>query len=155
MLSYENNNREITNIFNLINTGRFYSITFVKKGDGQIRFLNGHRPPTYKKSDGSQGTGRNVGYDPKNHNLIRIWDRNAFNPFKQTNTGNYRAAALENILYIKCGNDFFNFVEENQIQERFSYIDDKKLQEIQAKMKIEGITEDEVQSMVEEININD
>lgn len=146
MLRYETHKNEIEKIFRLINTGRFYSLTFVKKGDGQIRYLNGHRA-TYKKPDGSIETIRNVGYDPKNYNLIRVYDRNALNPKTGLRTGNYRSAALENIILIKCGNEVFDFIEENQIARRFSYVD---LDDIRRKMKIEDIVDDEAQNMIKE-----
>jgi hypothetical protein len=148
MLTYETHQGEIDKIFNLINTGRFYSFTFVKKGDGQLRYLNGKRH-IYVKPDGTEGVVKNIGYDPKNHNLIRIWDRNAENPFTKQKTGNYRSAALENILFIKSGADVFDFVEENQIEKRFPYIA-RQIPEIKAKMKIEDIVDDEAQGMIKE-----
>lgn len=146
MLRYETHKDQIEKIFKLINTGKFYSLTFIKKGNGELRYLNGHRA-TYKKPDGSDGIVRNVGYDPKDHNLIRVWDRNALNPITGQKTGNYRAAALENIIYIKCGNDLFDFIEENQIEKRFPYID---INDIGRKMKIEGIVDNVVENFMNE-----
>ena len=146
MLRYETHKDQIEKIFKLINTGKFYSLTFIKKGNGELRYLNGHRA-TYKKPDGSDGIVRNVGYDPKDHNLIRVWDRNALNPITGQKTGNYRAAALENIIYIKCGNDLFDFIEENQIEKRFPYVD---INDVGRKMKIEGIVDDEALNMIKE-----
>lgn len=149
MLRYETHQGEIDKIFSLINTGRFYSFTFIKKGDGQLRYLNGKRH-IYVKPDGTEGVVKNIGYDPKNHNLIRIWDRNAENPITNQKTGNYRSAALENILLIKSGSDIFDFIEENQIVQRFPYIA-RQIPEIKAKMKIEDIVDDEAQSMMQEM----
>jgi len=146
MLRYETHQTQISQIFSLINTGRFYSLTFVKKGDGQLRYLNGHRA-TYKKPDGTEGVVQNVGYDPKDHNLIRVFDRNALNPKTGEKTGNYRAAALENIIYIKCGGELFDFIEENQIAKRFPYVN---LEEVRAKMKIDSAIQEEVQNFVNE-----
>jgi hypothetical protein len=148
MLRYETHQGEIDKIFNLINTGRFYSFTFIKKGDGQLRYLNGKRH-IYVKPDGTEGVVKNIGYDPKNHNLIRIWDRNALNPITNQKTGNYRSAALENILFIKSGSDIFDFIEENQIVQRFPYIA-RQIPEIKAKMKIEDIVDDEAEGMIRE-----
>lgn len=149
MLRYETHQGEIDKIFNLINTGRFYSLTFIKKGDGQLRYLNGKRH-IYQKPDGTEGVVKNVGYDPKNHNLIRIWDRNAENPITKQRTGNYRSAALENILLVKSGADIFDFIAENQIIQRFPYIE-RQIPEIKAKMKIEDIVDDEASNMVQEM----
>ena len=148
MLRYETHQGEIDKIFNLINTGRFYSFTFIKKGDGQLRYLNGKRH-IYVKPDGTEGVIKNIGYDPKNHNLIRIWDRNALNPITNQKTGNYRSAALENILFIKSGSDIFDFIEENQIVQRFPYIA-RQIPEIKAKMKIEDIVDDEAENLIRE-----
>jgi len=149
MLRYETHQGEIDKIFNLINTGRFYSLTFIKKGDGQLRYLNGKRH-IYVKPDGTEDVVKNIGYDPKNHNLIRIWDRNAENPYTKQRTGNYRSAALENILFVKSGADIFDFIEENQIIQRFPYIE-RQIPEIKAKMKIEDIVDDEAQGMMQEM----
>lgn len=149
MIRYETHRNEIDQIFKLINSGRFYSLTFIKKGDGQLRYLNGHRA-TYKKPDGSEEMIRNVGYDPKNYNLIRVWDRNALNPRTNENTGNYRSAALENILYIKCGNKLFDFVEENDILYRFTNVTEEELNNIKAKMKIESTISEEINRLMRE-----
>jgi hypothetical protein len=143
MITYERNKSEIDGIFSMINSGRYYSMTFVKKGDGNVRYLNGHRN-IYKRPDGSEGVVTNVGYDPKNYNLIRVFDRNAENPKTGERTGNYRSAALENIIYIKCGNDFFDFVQENRIKERFPHVN---LDEIRNKMRIESAIEEEINEM--------
>jgi hypothetical protein len=146
MLTYETHKSEIGRIFDLINSGRFYSLTFIKKGDGQVRYLNGKRM-LYKAPDGSDAVVKNVGYDPKNYNLIRVYDRNALNPKTNQRTGGYRSAALENIVYIKCGSELFDFVQENDIQKRFPHVN---LQEIQARMKIGDIVDDEAQDVMGE-----
>lgn len=151
MLRYETHSNTLNQIFNLINSGRYYSMTFVKKGDGNIRYLNGHRH-IYQKPNGTDDVAINVGYDPKDHNLIRIWDRNAENYITKQRTGNYRSAALENIIFIKCGNELFDFVEENQITKRFPYIDERKLEEIRSKMKIETT---EPQNLSEDLDKTD
>jgi hypothetical protein len=147
MLTYETHKSEISKIFDLINSGRFYSLTFIKKGDGQVRYLNGKRM-LYKAPDGSDAVVKNVGYDPKNYNLIRVYDRNALNPKTNQRTGGYRSAALENIVYIKCGSELFDFVQENDIQKRFPHVN---LQEIQGRMKIGDIVDDEAQSIQEDV----
>lgn len=146
MLTYETHKHEIEDIFKLINSGKFYSLTFVKKGDGQLRYLNGHRK-IYTKPDGSEEVVKNIGYDPKNYNLIRVFDRNAENPYTKQKTGNYRSAALENIIFVKSGSQIFDFTEENNIRERFPYI---SIDDIKSKMKIQDVVDEEIQKFYQE-----
>jgi len=138
MLSYSNNSKEIDDIINIINTGKFYSITFIKRNtDAEIRFLNGHKA-IYKNSENINmevPVIRKPSYDRIAKNLILIWDRNAIDP-KTGNKGAYRSAGLENILYVKCGNIVLDFIDENNILQRFKNINEIKLAEIRKNMNI-------------------
>ena len=140
MVTYTTHPQIINQIFKLINSGKFYSLTFIKKGDGEIRYLNGHRA-IYKKPDGSEEEVPAARYDPKDHNIIRVWDRNALD-YKTKIPGAYRAAIADRILYIKSGNNIIDLVEENDIMNRFN-LTYEDIEGIKNKMKM---NEEEEQS---------
>lgn len=139
MLTYDTHGSEVDDVIGIINSGRFYSITFIKRNtDAEIRYLNGHKA-IYKKPDGVEEeipAARKPSYDRMAKNLLLVWDRNAIDP-KTGIRGAYRSAGLENILYVKSGSDILDFTEENRILERFKNIDENKLAEIRKRMKIE------------------
>lgn len=138
MLSYQTHPDEVRRIIDIINTGRFYSITFIKRNtDAEIRYLNGHKA-IYIRPDGNGEevpAARRPSYDRVAKNLLLVWDRNAVD-HKTGAKGAYRSVGLENILYLKSGSDVLDFVEENAILERFPSMDDKRLAEIRRKMGI-------------------
>lgn len=153
MLAYNTHEREIDDIIKIINTGRFYSITFIKRNtDAEIRYLNGHKA-IYKKPDGSEEevpVVRKPSYDRVAKNLLLVWDRNAVDP-KTGVKGAYRSAGLENILYVKSGSQILDFTKENQILERFKNIDENKLAEIRRNMKMDSVVQEEIENL---LNIN-
>ena len=139
MLSYNTLGKEVDDIINIINTGKFYSITFIKRNtDAEIRYLNGHKA-IYRKPDGNEvevPIVRKPSYNRIEKNLLLVWDRNAADP-KTGVKGAYRSVGLENILYVKSGSQILDFTKENDILNRFKNIDENKLAEIRRNMKIE------------------
>lgn len=146
MLKYPENKQQINEIFRIINSGKFYSLTFMKK-NGEIRYLNGHKA-IYKSKDGQSQEVPVARPNKLEQNLLLIWDRNA--PDKYTgNKGAYRSAKLENLMYIKSGNDVLDFTDENEIIERFN-LSDQQLQKIKEKMRLNTAVQEETFKLFEE-----
>jgi len=66
--------------------GRFFTVKFVKRTDGQIRTMNARLGVTKHLQGGTQG------YDPKAHNLITVWDAQA---------KDYRSINLETVFALE------------------------------------------------------
>jgi hypothetical protein len=142
MLSFKTHPQEIEQLKNQINSGKFYSITFIKKG-GDLRYLNGQKR-IYNPGEGV----KQLSYSRPDRGLFTVWDNNAPD-YKTGKRGAYRIVTLENVLYAKSGNYVKDYTEENQIQERFGYTDEK-LDEIKKKMKIDSIIQEEMLNVISE-----
>ena len=125
MLTYTSHNPEIRKIISIINTGKFYSITYIKI-DGSLRRMTAHKKIYQKKDNTTVMPPLAVIPSSKGkiyrNNLLFVWDNNAYD--NKTNTyGAYRTAKLNNILFVKCGDDnVIDLIKENQIHERFPHI---------------------------------
>jgi len=138
MLSYPESRKELEQIFKLINSGRYYSLTFVKV-NGSIRFLNGHKA-IYKRPDGQEEEVPVARPTKLEQGLLLVWDRNAVD-YKTGEKGAYRSAKLENIMFIKSGQDILDFMEENDIQNRFNF-SDQQIEDARRNMKIDSLGEE-------------
>jgi len=105
------------------------------KKDGSIRYLNGHKA-FYERPDGSKEEVLVAQPTKLEQGLLLVWDRNA-EDYRTNKKGAYRSAKLENIMIIKSGNDVMDFIEENDIQERFG-ISEEQIAEIKQRMKIDN-----------------
>lgn len=148
MLSYPESKQQIDEIFRLINSGRYYSLTFMKK-DGSLRLLNGHKA-IYVPADGSPEKEVPIAQPTKlEQGLLLVWDRNAPD-YKTGNLGAYRSAKLENILIVKSGADVLDFITENDIQQRFN-LSDETIDSIKRSMKIQDTIREEIELFAEEL----
>lgn len=147
MLKYPEDRQQINEIFRIINSGRFYSLTFMKI-NGEVRFLNGHKeiynPPNGKPKEIVAARPNKL-----EQNLLLVWDRNAIDR-KTGKRGAYRLAKLENLMYVKSGNDVLDFMEENNIIDRFN-LSDQQIQNIKEKMKLNNNIQQETFKLFEEI----
>lgn len=92
--------------FREITKGHFFTVTFVKKGNGEIRVMNGlDRVKSYVK-----GTGR-----PITDGRVIIWDRKAFRENLKSGLVRFEAGHKafrslypESILTIKVGHQIFD-----------------------------------------------
>lgn len=137
MLSYPESRLQLGQIFKLINSGRYYSMTFMKV-DGQIRPLNGHKA-YYKRPDGKQVEIPAAKPTSLEQGVLLVWDRNAINR-RTGETGDYRKSKLENIMFVKSGNDVLDFMEENDIQNRFK-LTDQQIEDTKRDMDIDSLDE--------------
>ena len=137
MLSYPESRTQLEQIFKLINSGRYYSLTFMKL-NGAIRFLNGHKA-YYKPKDGPQQEIPVAKPTQLEQGILLVWDRNAVN-YKTGLKGDYRKSKLENIMFIKSGQDVLDFMEENDIQKRFN-LSDQQIVDAKKNMKIDSLDE--------------
>jgi len=138
MLSYPESREQLTQIFKLINSGRYYSMTFMKV-DGTIRFLNGHKA-YYKPKDGPTQEVPVAKPTQLEQGILLVWDRNAVD-YKTGEKGAYRKSKLGNIMFIKSGQDVLDFMEENDIQKRFN-LSDQQIESAKRQMKIDTIEEE-------------
>jgi hypothetical protein len=138
MLSYPESREQLNQIFKLINSGRYYSLTFMKV-DGTIRYLNGHRA-YYKPKDGPEQEVPVAKPTQLEQGNLLVWDRNAVD-YKTGEKGAYRKAKLQNIMFIKSGQDILDFMEENDIQKRFN-LSDQQIEAAKRQMKIDAIEEE-------------
>jgi hypothetical protein len=137
MLSYPESKTQLDQIFKLINSGRYYSLTFVKK-DGIIRELNGHKY-YYKPKDGPKREVQIAKPTQLEQGILLVWDRNAVD-YKTGLDGAYRKAILKNIMFMKSGTDILDFMEENDIQKRFNF-SDRQIEDARINMKIDHLDE--------------
>jgi hypothetical protein len=79
-------------IIDLINTGKFFTVEFVKRTTGQLRRLNGRTVPP--KPDGKPA------YNFTHHNLIVVWD---------VKKHQYRSVPIENIVRINANHRTYEF----------------------------------------------
>jgi len=142
MLSFKTHPQEIEELKNQINSGKFYSITFIKKDD-ELRYLNGQKRIYNPGEDVKQSS-----YSRPDNGLFTVWDANAPD-YKTGKRGAYRIVTVANILYVKSGGFVKDYTEENQIQERYGYTDEQ-LNEIKKKMKIDSMIQEEMLNVISE-----
>lgn len=138
MLSYPASRAQLDQIFRLINSGRYYSLTFMKI-DGTIRFLNGHKTIYVPKEGPPEKVAAAKPNQLEQGNLL-IWDRNAVD-YNTGFKGAYRKSKLQNIMFVKSGQDVLDFMEENDIQKRFN-LSDQQIEEAKREMKMDSLEED-------------
>ena len=77
--------QEAKSIVENITNGKFFTVTFIKRSDGSERVMN------CRKGVKKHLKGGEKKYDPKKHNLVCVFDRQAMG---------YRSIALESIIRI-------------------------------------------------------
>lgn len=143
MLTYESHPQEIQKMQDIINSGKFFSVTFVKS-DGTVRFVNGRKINYQSDSPESEKRGK---YDRTKKNILLIWDNNKINP-KTNKRGVYISAKLNNILFFKSGSFVKDYTDENIEAIEKANITSKQLEDIKHKMKINDVIKEETDNFI-------
>ena len=153
MLSYQTHPKELNELQEKIASGRFYSLTFIKK-DGSIRYLNGHKKFIDKVSPDDEKRGK---WNRQEKNILIVWDRNAID--RQTGKkGAFRSVKLDRLLDVKVGDFVKDYTDENSHAIEEAGITPEQLEGIRQKMKISGMVQEEMVGMLQEaefFTIND
>ncbi|MFA5207351.1 MAG: hypothetical protein WC428_01725 [Candidatus Paceibacterota bacterium] len=147
MLSFQTQPDVVKEMQDIINSGKFFSVTFIKK-DGSIRFVNGHKIIYQNTSPSTENRGK---FNRLDQNILLIWDNNRINDLTGEK-GQYISVKLERLLFFKAGQFIRNFTEENKDVVRAAKITPEQMQQIKSKMKIDGIVQEEIQSLYEDFD---
>jgi hypothetical protein len=144
MLSFNTHPEVVKEMQDIINSGKFFSITFIK-ADNSLRYVNGHKIIYQSTSPETELRGKFNRFDK---NILLIWDNNKINDVTGEK-GAYISARLDKVLYFKSGAFIRDFIEENQDAIRAARITPNQLQQVKVKMKIDGIVQEEIQNLFE------
>jgi len=139
MLTYQAHPKEVQEMQNIINSGKFFSITFVKK-DNTIRFVNGHKHVHVSTSSPEENRGK---FSRLDANILLIWDNNKTD-YQTGERGSYISAKLERILYFKSGEFQLDLTGVNSEVLQSANITPEMLQQIQGKMKLQEMIGEEI-----------
>jgi hypothetical protein len=147
MLTFQSHPQEAKAMQIIINSGRYFSITFIK-ADNSIRYANGHKHIYSTDSSDEEKRGK---YNRLDKNVLLVWDNNKIDPVTNEK-GAYIQARLDRILYFKSGEFTKDYTEENQQAVQAAKITPDQLEEIRGKMKMTEIIQEEMQSMLEGVD---
>lgn len=153
MLSFQTHPKEVKELQEQIASGKFYSITFIKK-DGSLRYMNAHKKFVDSESPETEKRGK---WNRLEKNILTVWDNNAPN-YKTGGKGDFRSLALDRLLFVKVGDFERDFTEENQEAIQRAGITPEQLEQVRQKMKIGGMVQEEMLGMIQEaefFSIND
>lgn len=143
MLSYKTHPEEVKEIQNQIASGKFGSITFIKK-NGDIRFMNVHKKFSDSTSPDSENRGK---WDRLKYNILTVWDNNALN-FKTGEKGDFRSLALDRLLFVKIGDFVRDYTDENIEAIKAANITPEQLNTIKEKMRINQTIQEEINNFI-------
>lgn len=146
MLSFNTHPDEVKEMQNIINSGKYFSVTFIKK-DGSIRYVNGHKIIYQSTSPDTENRGK---FDRLTSNILLVWDNNRVNDMTGEK-GQYISVTLSRLLYFKAGQFVRDYTQENADAIRAAGITPEQ---IKTKMKIDGIVQEEIQSLYEAPDYN-
>ena len=149
MLTFQSHPQEAKAMQIIINSGRFFSITFIK-ADNSIRYANGHKHIYSTDSSDEERRGK---YNRLDKNILLVWDNNKIDD-ATGEKGAYIQARLDRILYFKSGEFTKDYTEENQQAIQAARITPDQIEEIRGKMKMTEMIQEEMQSMFESIDYN-
>jgi len=144
MLTFQSQPQEAKAMQIIINSGRYFSITFIK-ADNSIRYANGHKHIYSSDSSDEEKRGK---YNRLDKNVLLVWDNNKIDPVSNEK-GAYIQARLDRILYFKSGEFTKDYTEENQQAVQAAGITPEQLEEIRGKMKMTEMIQEEMQGMFE------
>ena len=149
MLSFNTHPDEVKEMQNIINSGKYFSVTFIKK-DGSIRFVNGHKIIYQSTSSNTENRGK---FDRLASNILLVWDNNRVNDMTGEK-GQYISVTLSRLLYFKAGQFVRDYTEENVDAIRAAGVTPEQIEQIKSKMKIDGIVQEEIQNLYEAPDYN-
>ncbi len=149
MLSFNTHPEEVKEMQNIINSGKYFSVTFIKK-DGSIRYVNGHKIIYQSSSPNTENRGK---FDRLASNILLVWDNNRVNDITGEK-GQYISVTLGRLLYFKSGAFVRDYTQENADAIRAAGITPEQIEQIKTKMKIDGIVQEELESLYEGFDYN-
>jgi hypothetical protein len=149
MLTFQSHPDEVKEMQNIINSGKYFSVTFIKK-DGSIRYVNGHKIIYQSTSPDTENRGK---FDRLTSNILLVWDNNRVNDMTGEK-GQYISVTLSRLLYFKAGQFVRDYTQENADAIRAAGITPEQIEQIKTKMKIDGIVQEEIQSLYEAPDYN-
>lgn len=145
MLTFNTHPQEVKEMQDIINSGRFFSVTFLKK-DNSIRYVNGKKIIYQSTSPSTQNKGK---FDRLAQNILLVWDNNRINDITGER-GQYISVKLDRLLFFKSGSFVRDYTEENADAIRAAGITPEQIQQIKTKIKIDGIVQEELTNMLNE-----
>jgi hypothetical protein len=149
MLSFQSHPDEVKEMQDIINSGKYFSVTFIKK-DGSIRYVNGHKIIYQSNSSDTENRGK---FDRTASNILLVWDNNRVNDMTGEK-GQYISVTLSRLLYFKSGQFVRDYTEENADAITAAGITPEQIDQIKSKMKINSIVQEEIQSLYEAPDYN-
>ena len=149
MLSFNTHPDEVKEMQNIINSGKYFSATFIKK-DGSIRYVNGHKIIYQSNSPDTENRGK---FDRLASNILLVWDNNRVNDITGEK-GQYISVTLGRLLYFKSGQFVRDYTQENADAIEAAGITPEQIEQIKSKMKIDGIVQEELESLYEGFDYN-
>jgi len=143
MLSFQTHPEEVKEMQSIINSGKFFSVTFLKL-DGSIRYVNGKKIAYQNTSPETELRGK---FDRLPHNILSVWDNNKTDE-RTGNKGQYISVKLDRLLYFKSGIFIRDFTEENQNAIQSANITPEMIQQVKNKMRIDRIIQEEIESII-------
>lgn len=140
MLSFQTHPEEVKAMQDIINSGKYFSITFVKM-DGTIRFVNGHKIIYQSTSSDMEARGK---FDRTPHNILLVWDNNRVND-KTGEKGQYISVKLDRVLYFKSGSFVRDYTDENKDVVMSAGITPQQIEDIRKRMKIDDMIREELE----------
>lgn len=149
MLSFNTHPEEVKEMQNIINSGKYFSVTFIKK-DGSIRYVNGHKIIYQSTSPNTENRGK---FDRLASSILLVWDNNRINDITGEK-GQYISVTLGRLLYFKSGAFVRDYTQENADAIRAAGITPEQIEQIKTKMKIDSIVQEELESLYEGFDYN-
>ena len=145
MVSYATHPQELEEIQKTINSGRFFSITFLK-ADCEIRHASGKKINYQSDSPESEKRGK---YNRLEKNLLLVWDVNKRYTDKEGNEikGAFIQAKLEKLLFFKCDTFTKDFTKENAEAIEACGITPEQLDQAMLKTNMSSMIEEELDEL--------
>lgn len=153
MLTYQTHPEEVKTMQDIINSGRFFSVTFIK-GDGTIRHVSGKKRIYKSDSPASEKRGK---YNRLEKNILLIWDTNKTYKDKETGEikrGAYIQARIDRILFFKSGTFTKDYTQENIEAIEKANITQDQIDNAMMKTNMSSMISEEIEKILQEYNQN-
>lgn len=149
MLAYATHPQEVEEMQKIINSGRFFSVTFIK-ADNSIRHASGKKIKYSSDSSAKEKRGK---YNRLEKNILLVWDVNRSYVDKTTGEevrGAYISARLDRLLFFKSGSFTKDFTQENAEAIEAAGITPEELNQAMMKTNMSSM----IQEVIEEMFFN-
>jgi hypothetical protein len=144
MLTFQTHPQEVQEMQNIINSGKFFSVTFIKM-DNSIRYVNGRKILYQSDSPETENRGKFNRFDK---NILLVWDNNRINDVTGEK-GQYISVKLERLLFFKSGAFSRDYTEENSDVLHSAQITPEQIEQIKNKIKIGTVIQEEAENLFE------